>query len=568
MRSLLSKGSATPNGGRLLRSHKKFAWYGTHFLFSLTLRQWLLALSSGILQVLIFPSPAIFALSWIALAPLLVAILQPRSGNGDLLDSLGRNLNATTPWQGFLLAYLGGVLWYAGTCYWVFHTMRLYGGLDTAAALGVLLVYCLYFAAYHGLFGWLLAMAARSRPHGLRNALLLAPFFWVAIEFMRSRIIKGYPWNLLGTAQVDNIPVTRIATITGVYGVSFLVALVNAGIVAAYLGPERRRRRLLPIAFAVAVMLQLGVLVSPRFLQADHNAVLVQSNVDLDESWNTESFNRLVAELKQLSRVPVETAGAASLGTKGEKTGVIVWPESPAPFFDNDENFRMAIRSLAREHNAYVVAGAIGTVPDPTSATPQITNRAVVLAPNGEPMGYYDKIHLVAFGEYIPYKFLFGFAEKLTREVGDFRAGSARTVFNAGDQRLAVFICYESIFPDEVRQFAVNGAEVFINISNDGWYGEHGAFGQHLNMARMRAIENDRWLLRDTNTGVTASIDPYGRVVARAPRNRRTSLLAPYGLISTQTFYARHGDWFAWACAIISLSALFLNVSMRIRTLR
>jgi len=254
-------------------------------------------LSSGILQVLIFPSPAIFALSWIALAPLLVAILQPRSGNGDLLDALGRNLNATTPWQGFMVAYLGGVLWYAGTCYWVFHTMRLYGGLDTAAALGVLLVYCLYFGAYHGLFGWLLAMAARSRPHGLRNALLLAPFLCVAIEFMRSRIIKGYPWNLLGTAQVDNIPVTRIATITGVYGVSFLVALVNAGIVAAYQAPERRRRRLLPVAFAIAVMLQLGMLVSPRFLQADHTAVLVQSNVDLDESWNTESFNRLVAEL-------------------------------------------------------------------------------------------------------------------------------------------------------------------------------------------------------------------------------------------------------------------------------
>src|SRR5260370_33825382 len=151
-----SPGSATPNGGRLLRPHKKFARYGAHFLFTLTLRQWLRALSSGILQVLIFPSPAIFPLSWIALAPLLVAILQPRSGNGDLLDSLGRNLNATTPWQGFLLAYLGGVLWYAGTCYWVFHTMRLFGGLDTAAAVRVCLCDCLSFWGYDWLFGWVL----------------------------------------------------------------------------------------------------------------------------------------------------------------------------------------------------------------------------------------------------------------------------------------------------------------------------------------------------------------------------------------------------------------------------
>ena len=523
---------------------------------TLTLRQWLLAITSGILQVLIFPSPSIYFLSWIALAPLLVAILQPRSENGELLDAGGRKLNATTPWQGFLLAYIGGVVWYAGTCYWVYHTLHIYGGLDAITAVGVLLVYCLYFGMYHGLFGWLLTRAARPYPHGRRNALLLAPFLWVGIELVRSRIIKGYSWDLLGTAQVDNIPLTRIATITGVYGVSFLIALVNAGIVAAYLGPGRRRRQLLPIALAVAVMLQLGMLVSPRALPTNHHAVLVQSNVPLDESWTLESFNQLVTELKNLSQPPH--------GTRGEKISLIVWPESPAPFFDNDDNFRISLSALARTQNAYVVAGVVGTVPGATSATPEITNRVVLVAPNGDWAGHYDKIHLVAFGEYIPYKSLFGFAQKLTREVGEFRPGTARTVFNTGDECLGVFICYESIFPDEVRQFAGNGADVFINISNDGWYGEHGAPGQHLNMARMRAIENGRWILRDTNTGITASIDPYGRIVAQAPRNQRTSLLAPYGIISTQTFYTRHGDCFAWTCAIISLLGIFVSFRVRV----
>jgi apolipoprotein N-acyltransferase len=144
----------------------------------------------------------------------------------------------------------------------------------------------------------------------------------------------------------------------------------------------------------------------------------------------------------------------------------------------------------------------------------------------------------------------------LTQEVGNFSRGVSRQPLSAGNEKLGVFICYESIFPDEVRQFAKNGAEVFINISNDGWYGDSGAYAQHLKQARMRAIENDRWLLRDTNTGVTASIDPYGRIAQRVPRKVRTALVADYGLITGNTFYALHGDWLAYACAIICIGAI------------
>jgi len=533
---------------------------------TLTLRQWLLAITSGILQVLIFPSPSFYVLSWIALAPLLLAILLPRSGSnsnsGVLLDGLGRDLTTATPWQGFLLGYVSGFVWYAGSCFWIYNVMHNYGGLDGPVAVGVLILFCLFYGFYHALFGWLLARVARAdvRGHGRRNALLLTPFLWVGLELARTWVLKGFPWNLLGTAQVDNFPLTRIATLTGVYGISFLIALVNAGIVAAYLAPARRRRQLLPIAIAVAVMLQLGVLVSPSPVPADHHAVLVQSNVALDESWTIESFNQLLTELKQLSTTPADSSG--------EKTKLIVWPESPAPFFDNDDNFRISLSSLARAQNAYVLAGVVGTVPGIDSATPEVTNRAVVVAPSGALVGHYDKIHLVPFGEYVPYKSFFFFAKHLTREVGEFRQGTTRTVFNAGDERFSVFICYESIFPDEVREFATNGAEVLINISNDGWYGDYSAPGQHLNQARMRAIENNRWILRDTNTGTTASIDPYGRVVARAPRNQRTRLVAPYGVISAQTFYTRHGDWFAWMCAIISLLGILVSAMMRVRNSR
>ncbi|MGH9650510.1 MAG: apolipoprotein N-acyltransferase, partial [Terriglobales bacterium] len=170
----------------------------------------------------------------------------------------------------------------------------------------------------------------------------------------------------------------------------------------------------------------------------------------------------------------------------------------------------------------------------------------------------YDKIHLVPFGEYVPFSSLLFFAGKLTREVGDFVPGHERTVFDLGEGKMGVFICFESIFPDEVREFAALGAQVFVNVSNDGWFGETGAPGQHLNMARMRAIENHRWLLRATNSGITAAIDPHGRVVMRGPRNVRAALDVPYAYVGETTFYTRHGDWFAFGCAIIAVAALLV----------
>src|SRR6266576_2207945 len=133
---------------------------------------------------------------------------------------------------------------------------------------------------------------------------------------------------------------------------------------------------------------------------------------------------------------------------------------------------------------------------------------------------------------------------------------SSHVPLSAGDTKLGVFICYESIFPNEIRQLVAQGAQVLVNISNDGWYGDSGALAQHLNQARMRAVENHRWLLRDTNTGLTASIDPYGRVVAHLERQTRAALAAPYALTNVTTFYSQHGDWFAYLCAIISIGAL------------
>jgi apolipoprotein N-acyltransferase len=203
-----------------------------------------------------------------------------------------------------------------------------------------------------------------------------------------------------------------------------------------------------------------------------------------------------------------------------------------------------------------MVVGAIGSdAPSPNADAP-LANSAALISPAGDWTARYDKVHLVPFGEYLPFPSLFSFAGGLTKEVGRFERGGSRRPLDAGGELLGVFICYESVFPNEVRQFARNGAQVFVNISNDGWYGDSGAYAQHLNQTRMRAIENDRWILSTTDTGVTASIDPSGHIAARIPRKERTPLIAPYALIAATTFYTRHGDWFAYLCAIISVGAL------------
>ena len=511
---------------------------------------WLLVLLSAGLQILVFPLPNLYVLGWVAITPLVVALLRARPPE-TLQIRAGIKLLPAKPLQAFVMAYACGILWYAGTCYWIYDVMHQYGGVNTPAGLGILILFCMYLAIYHGVFGLLVSWLAGNN-HFSRRALLLSPVVWVAVELARTRI-TGFPWDLLGTSQVDNIPLARIATVTGVYGLSFEIMLVNAALAAAFLVRREQRKPLLLAALGAIVVLQSGRLIPAPAIPADRNAMLVQANVPILEGadWTKEYFN---ATLRDLSKVSLG-------GENSSPTRLVVWPESPAPFYTTDPLFRDAVGNLAGQADTWVLTGSIGirnASMSPGGAT-EIYNSAALVSPAGEWVSRYDKTHLVPFGEYLPFKRVFAFAGGLTKEVGDFSPGTSRAPLEADGARLGVFICYESIFPDEVRQSVAQGAQVFVNISNDGWYGDSGAYAQHLKQARMRAVENARWLLRDTNTGVTASIDPYGRIVASVPRKVRTALVAPYALSNETTFYTRHGDWFAYACAIICVVALFIR---------
>lgn len=512
----------------------------------------LLAAVSGLLQVLIFPRPNLYWLCWIALAPLMYALLRAREADAAelLADETYSFLVPARLWQGFLLGWLSGTIFYFGTCYWVYSVMHLYGGLSPFVSFLLLILFSLYIGLHHGVFGALMALAGRARTGFSRKALVLAPFLWVAVELLRAHLVS-FPWMLLGTAQIDNLPLTRLAGLTGVYGVSFEIVLVNTVFAAAMLVHRKRRMPLLVAALAGAIALQSTVLVRVEPSEVEAHATLVQQDVPLNRQWSYESYKKLIDDLSAVSVAP-EPAKDPTIAP------LIVWPESPAPFETDDRLFNQSTAQLAQSRRSWLLVGATAVQPPSKPDEPeQVYNSALLLNPEGAVTQRYDKVHLVPWGEYVPFAWAFGFAKALTHEVGSYTSsGGERIPLEVGAHRYGVFICYESVFPHEVRQFAQRGAEVFVNISNDEWFGNSGAPWKGLNMARMRAVENHRWLLRCTNNGITAAIDPLGRVVAVAPRNQRVALDAPYALLDDSTFYTRYGDWFPILCAIISITGL------------
>ena len=504
------------------------------------------------------PWRAVFA--WIALVPLVYGLLAQSSVEAP--HYLRRSA---------LAGYTCGILWYMLNCYWIYDTMHIYGHVPSPGAVGILILYSLVLGLYFGLFGFLIALTRKAfRTNTV--PLVLAPFFWVATEFAASRI-TSVPWDQLGYSQVDNFLLTHLATVTGVYGISFVLMAGNALFAAALLTRSMHMRLRIGVgACLLAILLQLGSFIPPKPSATTAYAVMLQPNLDvgIDNIWVGPEWDENISWIMEQSQrnctpgyAGMPTSDAALFTPPCDRNvpppGLIAWPEAPSSFISDDPRTIAMMRAVTTTAHAPMIAGMFGH--DSTGTY----NSGVFTAADGNTLGRYDKIHLVPFGEFIPFRDLFFFAGKLTHQVVDLQRGSERKVFRTNGHTFGVFICYESVFADEIRQFAVNGAEVFVNISDDGWYGDTSAPWQHLNMARMRAIENRRWIVRDTNNGVTTSVDPYGRVTLSAPRHVQTSLVARYGYSNELTVYTRHGDLFAILCGIITLAAAARAASLTLR---
>jgi apolipoprotein N-acyltransferase len=518
-----------------------------------------LALASAVLLDFCFPvaGPAQWwqpCLAWIALIPLLWALLNHRAAAHP--HSLRRAA---------LTGYACGVLWYILNCYWIYRTMLLYGGtIPPIGAAGILILFSLVLGLYFALFAFLTALFRRRL--GLGWALALAPFLWAAVELAAARI-TSVPWDQLGYSQIDNLALSRLAPWTGVYGISFVVVAANCVLLAIWIaGPRARRWIQLSLLFVI-----LALLVSTRYWSApapaptSDYAVLLQPNIQVsaNSGWTGNEWHGDLAWLLHhdaqtctpawagLPRPSIAPQAAPSQCSQNSAPpGVILWPETASWFQSDQPRTHAAVATVATAAHAPFIAGMLG------QDAGGVYNSALFVRPDGSIAGRYDKIHLVPFGEYIPYRSAFFFAKTLTHQLEDLQRGHDRLVFHTNGHSFGAFICYESIFADEIRQFTLNGAQVLVNLSDDGWYGDTSAPWQHLEMTRMRAVENHRWLLLDTNNGVTTVIDPRGRVTLAAARHQLTSLVARYGYESGLTFYTRHGDLFAWLCCAIAIAAL------------
>jgi apolipoprotein N-acyltransferase len=494
----------------------------------------LLALASGIALALAYPLFNIPILGWIAPAALIVAVIGER------------------PRFAIVLGFVHGATFFGLSLPWFYNVMRQYGPLPVVQAAGVFALVILVMSIFRAVFAAAVAWLGKS---SVERACFAAPFLWVALEFATMYMPAiGFPWNLLGYAAAGNLAFVQVTAITGIFGLSLLVAAYNSLVARTILQFSYHKKTDWKLLGGATATLIVIALVGPLFVpkaSGDHVAHLVQTNFPVSNGYPSDWMKTHASEMDQLERISIDAA---------QKTpGIVVWPEVPAPFSLQDADFHARALRIARGAGDGFLVGVIDWKPLGTGQL-GASNSAALLGANGALDFIYDKIHLVPFSEYVPWRNWLFFARDLTSLIGDFQPGSQYKVGKITGGPFSVYICYEAIFPNEVRRFTLAGAQLFINISDDGWFGGSGAPQQHLAMARVRAVENRRWLLRDTNDGITVSVDPYGRIVARMQPNIRGELDAPYAFRSDMTMFTRWGDWLPWLCVLIALVLMFMAV--------
>jgi len=508
-----------------------------------------------VLLALSFPKYGHPAFGWIALTPLLVALAGESRITSPKPVPFGR---------AFLLGLVTGVVYFTGTLYWITRVMAVYGGLQQWVAVLVNAALIAYLALYPAVF------AAITRriviAHG-RPALMAAPLVWVATELGRTYILTGFPWVLLGYSQTTVLPIAQFASLFGVYGVSMLVAAVSAALAVVATsapGPAKAahdvqaRSRFTPAVVVFAIVIGVAVWGSRRAAGAEWTRAgeairvgLIQGNVQQGQKWDPNLASRIFTDYLAKSRQAVR-----------EGAEIVLWPESAAPFmFNEDAASADRVRALAREARVPILVGSdeVEWRPTDRGRTPdKFFNSAFLVRADGSTAGVYRKMHLVPFGEYVPFQKLLFFAAPLTEQVGTFAPGLDPALLPVNGHPISVAICYEVVYPGLVRQFVAGGSEMLTTITNDAWFGPTSAPYQHFEQASMRAIEEGRYMVRAANTGISGIVDPYGRVLERTDIFQAAVLVGAARFLRTSTFYARHGDILAYASVVMTAALLLL----------
>ncbi|MCF8143136.1 MAG: apolipoprotein N-acyltransferase [Deltaproteobacteria bacterium] len=506
-----------------------------------SLRNLLLAALSGVLLTLSFPPGKFSFVAWFALVPLL------------------KGIQGTSPFNAFKLGLVSGLAHFLTLIYWIIVVLEHYGNLHIVIALIALILLSLYLSLYMALFS---TLASRLTDTVLYSVILGG--YWVGLEYLQTHLMTGFPWCLLGYSQYEHLHIIQLADLFGVYGISFLIVCVNGLIFRISLRPPRRNGRVLKWELPVSVLLLAGAWVYGLYQLSEARtgeeggrpvkAAVVQANIDQSVKWDPAYQEETLQRYYRLTRA-----------TRSFHPELIVWPETSLPFFFQDHpKFSPGIVSLAEESGAVLIFGSPAYRRDKRAV--RYYNRAYMIAPESGDILYYDKIHLVPFGEYVPLKRYLPFIHRLVAAAGDFARGEKSEALKTGDLSVGVLICFEAIFPQLAGELTRNGANILVNITNDAWFGMTSAPFQHLSMAVFRAVENRRPMIRAANTGFSALITPTGVIQSKSDlfveavlKDSITAGAFPL------TFYSRFGDLFAVTLLIISAAHIIYHIRTRRR---
>ena len=488
-----------------------------------------LSILSAALLIISFPNFGLWPLAWVGLVPLFVAVVRrPHRG------------------PAFLLGWITGTLFFYGSCYWLTYAMIRYGEIPTWIAYLLLIPGPLI----AGLFPALCCMTlARAAARWGARAVFLAPVLWAAFEWARLGTI-GQLWNAIGYSQAFEPVLIQAARWGGVYLVGFLVVAVNTAL--AYVFLQRNARALKISAAAVLCVLTVTLLSLARTAMTKSDIrkpealiVAVQPNVPMDPQQSLAETAELIQRHYLLSE-----RGLSEAHQFGDLPRVVIWPESPMNFkYAGDRAFQELIANFAVKNHVSVLFNS--QEPAPAGGT---YNSAVMVNEDGRLVAQYDKIRLLPFGEYVPLPRWLPGVSSIPAMVGDFTPGARYTLMPLGDARIGVFICFESAFPYIARAFAQQGADVLVNISNDGYLGPTAVMQQHLANTVFRAVENGRPVLRVTNTGISAFVTEHGVVLDATPGFQPDVRVWPvYRARNGRTFYTKYGDLFVGLCAVMTL---------------
>lgn len=503
------------------------------------------ALVSGVMATLSFPDAGIRVLAWTALVPLMVS------------------LSRGSARQRFLAGLAAGTVHYMTLIYWLVGTLEIYGGLPRVLAWSCLVLLSIYLALYWGVF-CLVMKTIPVRPVCLP---LAGAALWVGLEYIRTWLFTGFPWGLFGYSQYGSLKMIQIADITGVYGVSFLIVMINLFLTE---GVARLRDRQGPVpvketvlsGFLSAVMLA-GVFGYGHFrMQTVHGLAekspqavigVVQGNIRQDLKWDRTFRQETIDRYLELSSQLLSSSPA-----------LMVWPETAMPFYynyDNEPSNRLD-RGIRGMKTHFLVGSPAVTVENDRV---KIYNRAFMLDRFGVIQGTYDKIHLVPFGEYVPLEEYLTFLGKITEQAGNFSSGQKLyRPLPFKPYTTGVLICFEVLFPGIAAKFTRNGAHLLTTMTNDAWFGLSSATMQHFSICVFRAVENRRCVARSANTGISGFIGPDGKICETTGLFTAAAIARSLPMMTVKTIYTRSGDLFAIGC-LLAIGLMFV-IKGRLKT--